>query len=144
MSSETNSSNPSLKLQANGDDEPAVAEKSLLPEQVANGLSILGKIGSGLAHAYTKLELHNLGVTGIDVLEQYPHIRLLVSATCRNHISQDLSGNNIHDIEPLGKLDYLLSLNLSANHLKSISPALNKTKFLQVLNNRCFMPMRRF
>ena len=47
---------------------------------VAPCLSLLGRTGNGLGHAFTKLELTNQGVSNIDLLKQYKHVRYVVCA----------------------------------------------------------------
>ena len=56
---------------------PAVI-KPLTTDQVASALSVLSRTGNGLAHAYIKLELHNVALTSLEVLDQYPHLRYVV------------------------------------------------------------------
>lgn len=56
-------------------------KKDLLPldaQLIAKGISLLSKTGNGLSFAYTKLELHSLEITGIDILQHYPHLRFVV------------------------------------------------------------------
>jgi hypothetical protein len=55
-----------------------VVLKSLLPEHVSPGLSILARTGSGLAHAFTKLDIHGTDAETLTVLEQFPHLRYVV------------------------------------------------------------------
>ena len=52
--------------------------KPLTGDMVATHLSLLARTDNGLAHAYTRLELHKEGVTNVDALEYYPHLRYLV------------------------------------------------------------------
>lgn len=53
--------------------------KPLTAQVAAKGISLLAKTGNGLSYAYTKLELHALELTGIDILQHYPHLRYIVS-----------------------------------------------------------------
>jgi hypothetical protein len=57
--------------------------KPLSAQLIAKGISLLSKTGNGLSHAYTKLELHSLELTGIDILQHYPHLRYVVSLLIR-------------------------------------------------------------
>ncbi|KAJ3052298.1 Leucine-rich repeat-containing protein 23 [Rhizophlyctis rosea] len=97
--------------------------KPLTTDLVATHLSLLARTGNGLAHAYTRLELHNEGITNVDALEYYPNLRYL-----------DLSSNALRDIGTLTSLEYLLSLDLHSNALRSIPSALDKRKFIQQAN----------
>lgn len=52
--------------------------KPLTADIISKGISLLARTGNGLSHAYTKLEIHALGITGIDILEAYTHLRYIV------------------------------------------------------------------
>lgn len=95
----------------------------LSAEIVANHISLLARTGNGLSHAFTKLEIHGQGITNLDLLEHYPHLRYL-----------DLSDNSLNEIDSLSSLEYLLSIDLHGNKLKSIPAALDKRKYLQQAN----------
>ena len=58
---------------------PTVPALPLTQELVGQHISLLAKTGNGLSHAYTRLEVRGKGVTNIDVLESYPHLRYLVN-----------------------------------------------------------------
>lgn len=69
----------------------------LTAEVISKGISLLAKTGNGLSYAYTKLELHALELTGIQILENYPHLRYVVSefvstlltSNCRTLVKTD-------------------------------------------------------
>ncbi len=52
--------------------------KPLTEELVATHLSALAKSANGLGLAFVKLELHGQGITSVDILSNYPHLRYLV------------------------------------------------------------------
>ncbi|KAJ3041150.1 Leucine-rich repeat-containing protein 23 [Rhizophlyctis rosea] len=97
--------------------------KPLTVDLVATHLSLLARTGNGLAHAYTRLELHNEGITNVDALEYYPHLRYV-----------DLSSNALRQVDALTSLEYLLSLDLHSNTLRSVPSSLDKRKYLQHAN----------
>ncbi|KAJ3226350.1 Leucine-rich repeat-containing protein 23 [Clydaea vesicula] len=97
--------------------------KPLTVEMIAQGISLLARTGNGNSHAYTRLELHNLNITSIDVLETFCHLRYL-----------NLSNNSIQNIDVLAPLEYLLSVDLSNNHLHNIPNVLDRRKYLQQAN----------
>lgn len=54
--------------------------KVLNVDMISKGISLLARTGNGLSMAYTKLDLHDKGLSAIDVLEQYPHLRYVVQS----------------------------------------------------------------
>ncbi|XP_031239225.1 leucine-rich repeat-containing protein 23 isoform X2 [Mastomys coucha] len=83
------------------------------------GLSLLCKIGSGLAHAYVKLEAKDRDLTDISLLRSYIHLRYV-----------DISENHITDISPLNSLTHLLWLKADGNQLRSAR--MNELPYLQI------------
>jgi hypothetical protein len=55
-----------------------VENRALRPQLVHEGLSQIARTGDGLCHAFTKLQVSGKGVTSIEILAQYPHLRFLV------------------------------------------------------------------
>ena len=84
-------------------------------------LSLLSKIDDGLAHAYTKLTASNQGITSIDIIKKYKHLRFV-----------DLSNNKINDFSPLENLKSLLWVKLNDN--TSTTGRLDTLPYLQVLD----------
>ncbi|KAL2916223.1 hypothetical protein HK105_204314 [Polyrhizophydium stewartii] len=95
----------------------------LTQELIAKSLSLIARTGNGLAHAYTRFELHGAGVTTLDNLEKYPHVRYV-----------DCSDNALVSIDALAGLEYLLAFDAHGNKLKTVSPLLEKKKYLQHVN----------
>ncbi|KAJ3197406.1 Leucine-rich repeat-containing protein 23 [Irineochytrium annulatum] len=117
--------------------EDEVPQLQLSMEVVGQNISLLARTGNGLSHAYTRLEIHGKGITDIDILESYPHLRYLVDL--RRHCvtltaPQDLSDNAIKDLEPLASLEYLLAIDFHSNRIKSIPASLDRRKYLQQAN----------
>lgn len=66
-------------------DKPSAAEttqetvsKELSLEDLGAGLSVLSRTGTGLSHAFIKLEIHSKELTSVDILTQVPHLRYVV------------------------------------------------------------------
>lgn len=61
------------------------AHVPLTSDMISLNLSVLARTGNGLNHAYVKLELHEKGITGVDGIDQFPHLRYVVStlAPCK-------------------------------------------------------------
>jgi hypothetical protein len=59
--------------------EPDAPSNPLTSELIAQHISLLARTGNGLSHAYTRLEIHDKKLTDIDVLENYVHLRYIVS-----------------------------------------------------------------
>jgi hypothetical protein len=67
--------------------EPAVEEEATIPadqnplttEVISQNLSLIGRTANGLSHAYLRLELHEKEITNTSGLNQFPHVRYLVS-----------------------------------------------------------------
>ncbi|XP_040834958.1 leucine-rich repeat-containing protein 23 [Ochotona curzoniae] len=83
------------------------------------GLSLLCKTGSGLAHAYVKLEIKERDLTDISLLRSYIHLRYV-----------DISDNHVTDLSPLNYLTHLLWLKADNNRLHSAQ--LNELPYLQM------------
>ncbi|KAJ3190071.1 Leucine-rich repeat-containing protein 23 [Gaertneriomyces sp. JEL0708] len=105
------------------DHEKDSPERALDQALIAPHLSLLARTGNGLSHAFTRLELHDAGVTDIAALEKYIHLRYI-----------DLSLNAVKDITPLAPLDYLLSLDMHSNMLMKVPKVLDRKKYLQFVN----------
>ncbi|XP_033642085.1 leucine-rich repeat-containing protein 23-like [Asterias rubens] len=124
---------PELGDEEGGEDEAAEQEEEeKLPENpltediVGECLSLLTKIGSGLAHAYVRLDVKDREVTDVAILSSFIHLRYV-----------DLSMNMLHDISPLNSLTHLLTLKCERNLLQSAQ--LDELPYLQVAsfsNNR--------
>lgn len=99
--------------------------KPLTEELVATHLSALAKSANGLGLAFVKLELHGQGITSVDILSNYPHLRYL-----------DLSDNNLATFAPgLASTSPLLALDLHANSLTSFPAAeVAGKRYLQHIN----------
>eukprot|EP00076_Gallus_gallus_P026462 XP_015149393.1 leucine-rich repeat-containing protein 23 isoform X1 [Gallus gallus] len=80
----------------------------LTEEMLKEGLSLLCKIGNGLAHAYVKFEAKYKDLTDISLLECFIHLRYV-----------DLSENKLQDLSPLSSLTHLLWLKVDGNLLSS-------------------------
>ncbi|XP_006170848.1 leucine-rich repeat-containing protein 23 isoform X3 [Tupaia chinensis] len=91
----------------------------LTEDMMKEGLSLLCKTGSGLAHAYVKLELRERDLTDIYLLRSYIHLRYV-----------DVSENHLTDLWPLNHLTHLLWLKADGNRLKSAQ--LNELPYLQI------------
>ncbi|KAJ3219999.1 Leucine-rich repeat-containing protein 23 [Dinochytrium kinnereticum] len=107
------------------DDDDDGEEKVPVPltmEMVGQHISLLARTGNGLSHAYTRLEIHGKGVTGIDILENYPHLRYI-------------AGNQIATIE-LDDKPHLQLLHLRDNKIRSLSGINESYRQLVYLNLR--------
>nr|XP_033813435.1 leucine-rich repeat and guanylate kinase domain-containing protein isoform X3 [Geotrypetes seraphini] len=78
----------------------------LRAEAVAEGLSVLGRSGSGTEQAYLNLILQGGNLTNVQILSEYVYIQHL-----------DLSYNNITDLSCISHMPYLIELNVSNNEL---------------------------
>jgi Leucine-rich repeat (LRR) protein len=103
--------------------DSTVPRNALNADLIAENISLLARTGNGLSYAFTRLELHGKPITDLDILESYPHLRYI-----------DVSENNIQDISGLSHLEYLLSLDVHGNHLKSVPASVDKRKYLQHAN----------
>uniref|UniRef100_A0A2K5E3E4 Leucine rich repeat containing 23 n=1 Tax=Aotus nancymaae TaxID=37293 RepID=A0A2K5E3E4_AOTNA len=90
----------------------------LTEDMMKEGLSLLCKTGSGLAHAYVKLEVKERDLTDIYLLRSYIHLRYV-----------DVSENHLTDLSPLNHLTHLLWLKADGNRLQSAQ--LNELPYLQ-------------
>ncbi|KAF0882778.1 LRC23 protein, partial [Crocuta crocuta] len=91
----------------------------LTEDMMKEGLSLLCKTGSGLAHAYVKLEVKDRDLTDIQLLRSYIHLRYV-----------DVSENHLTDLSPLNFLTHLLWLKADGNRLRSAR--LNELPYLQI------------
>ncbi|XP_062953947.1 leucine-rich repeat-containing protein 23 [Cynocephalus volans] len=91
----------------------------LTEDMMKEGLSLLCKTGSGLAHAYVKLEVKDRDLTDIYLLRSYIHLRYV-----------DVSENHLTDLSPLNYLTHLLWLKADSNWLRSAR--LNELPYLQI------------
>ncbi|KAL4697946.1 hypothetical protein H8957_001153 [Semnopithecus entellus] len=91
----------------------------LTEDMMKEGLSLLCKTGSGLAHAYVKLEVKERDLTDIYLLRSYIHLRYV-----------DVSENHLTDLSPLSYLTHLLWLKADGNRLRSAQ--LNELPYLQI------------
>lgn len=107
--------------QAEGENEETTVIRELSLGDMPGGLSLLSKIDDGLAHAYTKLTASNKGMTSIDLVAKYGHLRFV-----------DFSRNQINDFSPLENLKSLLWVKLNDN--KSTTARLDTLPYLQVLD----------
>jgi len=112
-------------IQGEGEGEEGGGEKlpdnPLIQEMIPEYLSLLSKIGTGLAHAYVRFDAHERDLTDIEYLKKFIHVRYL-----------DLSGNFISDISSVNNLTHLLTLKLDRNNLASA--ALDPLPYLQSAN----------
>ncbi|XP_043935531.1 leucine-rich repeat-containing protein 23 [Protopterus annectens] len=90
------------------EEEEQPPQHPLTEDMLADGLSLLCKTGNGLAHAYVKLDLVDKGLTDINLLKAYIHLRIV-----------DISSNQLRDLSPLNSLTQLLMLKADQNQLTS-------------------------
>ncbi|KAI8930289.1 hypothetical protein BC831DRAFT_440006 [Entophlyctis helioformis] len=90
---------------------------------ISKSLSLIARTGTGLSHAYTRLEIHGKGITNLEAIDKFPHLRYV-----------DCSDNALLTIEALASLEFLLSVNVQGNQLRDIPPVLDKKKYLQHIN----------
>ena len=95
----------------------------LTVDLISKSLSLISKTGNGLSHAYTRLEIHGKGITNLDHLEKFPHVR---------HV--DCSDNALVSIHGLAHLEFLLSFDGHSNQIRAIPDVLEKKKYLQTVN----------
>ncbi|KAM3871729.1 leucine-rich repeat-containing protein 23 [Diretmus argenteus] len=96
----------------------------LTQETVAQGLSVLGRTGNGLAHAFVKLDLKDKGLTDIDAISNYIHVRFL-----------DVSHNHLTELSPLASLTQLLWLKVDSNAVACLKgQPLGQLAYLQWLS----------
>ncbi|MGH0119772.1 UNVERIFIED_CONTAM: hypothetical protein FKN15_025651 [Acipenser sinensis] len=101
-----------------------VVECPLSVEMVAEGLSLLCKVGNGLGHAYTRLDVKERGVTELSALAPFIHIRFL-----------DVSQNQLRDLSPLTSLTHLLWIKADGNQLTGFKgQPLGELPYLQWLS----------
>lgn len=83
--------------------------RPLSKEDIADGLSQLARTVDGLSHAFVRLEVKNKGVTDIEAIRTYKHIRYAI-----------ISQNKFESLEPLVDLENLVTLDISTNHITSL------------------------
>jgi len=105
-----------VENQEEEDVEPA--DCALTEELCGESLSLLCKIGNGLAHAYVRMDLRSKALTDISIISAFVHVRYL-----------DLSDNKLSSLQPLSSLLHLLTLKADNNRLTSA--ALPQLPYLQ-------------
>ncbi|XP_052557695.1 leucine-rich repeat-containing protein 23 [Tympanuchus pallidicinctus] len=109
-------------LEEEEEEEKQVPAACPLTEEVLKeGLSLLCKIGNGLAHAYVKFEAKYKDLTDISLLERFIHLRYV-----------DLSENKLQDLSPLSSLTHLLWLKVDGNLLTSAH--MQELPYLQIIS----------
>ncbi|OXB60478.1 hypothetical protein ASZ78_000769 [Callipepla squamata] len=108
-------------LSDEGEKEEVLVPCPLTEEMLKEGLSLLCKIGNGLAHAYVKFEAKYKDLTDISPLECFIHLRYV-----------DLSENKLQDLSPLSNLTHLLWLKMDGNLLTSAH--MQELPYLQVIS----------
>ncbi|XP_048880022.1 leucine-rich repeat-containing protein 23 isoform X1 [Brienomyrus brachyistius] len=102
-------------------------------EMIVHCLSMLCKIGNGLAHAFVKMDLRDRRLTDIALLSNFVHLRFL-----------DISSNCLSDLSPLAALTQLLWLKVDGNWVESLADQpMNQLAYLQCLSmatNRIHSP----
>ncbi|XP_029643750.1 leucine-rich repeat-containing protein 23-like [Octopus sinensis] len=103
-----------------------VPDNILSEEVIKEGISLLRRIGNGLAYSFIKLDLSNRKITDISILERYVHLRIV-----------NVSNNYLTDLKAFNTLTDLLQLTANKNRIASIM--LEPCPFLQYIsinNNR--------
>ncbi|KAJ8017312.1 hypothetical protein DPEC_G00016570 [Dallia pectoralis] len=96
----------------------------LTQEMITQGLSLLCRTGSGLAHAFVKLELQDRRLTDIALVSTLVHVRFL-----------DVSSNHLSDLSPLASLTQLLWLKCDGNRVSGFKgQPLGQLTYLQWLS----------
>ncbi|KAL8601436.1 hypothetical protein ACOMHN_042440 [Nucella lapillus] len=103
------------------EDEEKPPPNPLTEDIIAESLSLLCKTGDGLSHAYVRLDIHERGVTDLEILKSFIHLRYV-----------DISKNALRDISPLSALTHMLTLKAEENLLTSVG--LEEMPFLQTAN----------
>ncbi|XP_027699145.1 leucine-rich repeat-containing protein 23 [Vombatus ursinus] len=102
-----------------GEEAEEFIPNPITEDTMKEGLSLLCKTGSGLSHAYVKLEAKDKELTDISLLSSYIHLRYV-----------DLSGNRLSDLSPLNHLTHLLWLKIDHNRLQSAR--MSELPYLQI------------
>lgn len=104
------------KEAAEQNEEPVVEEeKPLIPdviltrEQIAEGLTQLGRTADGLSHAFIRLHISEKELTDVKTISTYRHLRFV-----------DLSKNNLPSLQALSSLENIIHLNVESNRLTTI------------------------
>ncbi|XP_037629524.1 leucine-rich repeat-containing protein 23 [Sebastes umbrosus] len=96
----------------------------LTQETISEKLSLLCRTGDGLGHAFVRLDLKDKGLSDIDVISSFIHLRFL-----------DLSDNHLTDLYPLESLTQLLWLKVDNNAVASLKDQpFNQFTYLQWLS----------
>ncbi|MBN3306658.1 leucine-rich repeat-containing protein 23 [Amia ocellicauda] len=104
--------------------EEKVENLPLTSEMISENLSLLCRTGHGLTHAFIKLDLKEKGLTDLNLLCTFVHLRFL-----------DVSANNLRDLSPLVSLSHLLWLKADGNLLAGFKgQPLDQMEYLQWLN----------
>lgn len=77
---EQSNQDPIDETQAGAEGEAPIEPPTVAvtPELVAPNISLLARTSNGLSHAYVKLNLQKKGITVLEGLNQYPHLRYVV------------------------------------------------------------------
>jgi Leucine-rich repeat (LRR) protein len=94
-----------------------IPEVYLTREQISDGLSQLARTADGISHAFVRLEVKGKGLTLINVLDNYQHLRYL-----------DFSDNKISSLKPIGGLENLIAINCQKNQISNLD-GISKRKF---------------
>lgn len=112
---------PVLSEDEEGEEDEEFEVNPLTQELAAEALSLLCKIGNGLAHAYVRLDIHGKEITDVEMLKTFIHLRYV-----------DVSQNKLKDISSVNSLSHMLTLKADKNLLKSAK--LNELPYLQQAN----------
>ncbi|CAI9731314.1 leucine-rich repeat-containing protein 23-like [Octopus vulgaris] len=105
--------------QEEGEEKPE--ENVLADDVIGECLSLLYKIGDGLAYTYIRLDCSNRELTNISILERYIHLRII-----------DVSNNQLSSLSPLDFLPNLLSLKADRNIIENVD--IKPHAFLQYIS----------
>ncbi|XP_063711158.1 leucine-rich repeat-containing protein 23-like isoform X1 [Symsagittifera roscoffensis] len=103
------------------EEDEHIPPKLLTQADINEGISLLCKTGTGLSHAFVRLDIRDKELTDINLLSAFIHLRYI-----------DMSVNSIKDISCLSGLTHLLTLKAEKNILKSA--ALEELPYLQQAN----------
>ncbi|RKP03245.1 hypothetical protein CXG81DRAFT_3667, partial [Caulochytrium protostelioides] len=95
----------------------------LRAEDVYPNTSVLARTADGLSYALTKFELHGAGITSVDALKTWTHLRYV-----------NVSDNEIKNLKGIAQLPYLLSLDARQNVLRGLPKELEGKRYLQYLD----------
>eukprot|EP00054_Salpingoeca_dolichothecata_P029602 m.233942 g.233942 ORF g.233942 m.233942 type:complete len:341 (+) comp26512_c0_seq2:109-1131(+) len=100
--------------------EQTIVDKPLDAAQVAQGLSLLCKTGSGLEHAFVRFDMPKKGLTEVECLKDFKFLRYV-----------NVAENHLSTLKVFEAMPELLTLNASSNRLTSAELA--SAPFLQEL-----------